>query len=102
MTDELVPIACSLSAQDAIGQAGEWSDLVGRASAVEALPDGARMQFPLHLAAVVADLTEREAECCGFLDLELRTTGGELVLEMRSASPDAWPVISALTGVANP
>ncbi len=102
MTDERVPIACDLSAQDAVGQAGEWSDLVGRASAVQALPDGARMRFPLDLAAVVADLVEREADCCRFLDLDLRTAGGELVLDVRSASPGAWPVISALTGVAKP
>lgn len=101
MTDEPLPVSCSLGAQDAVGQASEWSDLLGRASAVEALPGGARMRFPLDMAAAVADLAEREAQCCGFLDIDLRTTDGELVLEMTSANPGAWPVISALTGVAN-
>lgn len=101
MRNELLPASCSLGEEKAASQVQEWSDLVGRAAAIEALPKGARFWLPVDPAASVSDLAEREAGCCGFLDVDLRTTDSELVIEMRSANPDAWPVISALTGMAH-
>ena len=101
MTNELTPVACSLSAQEAAGQMLEWADLTGHATSITTLPDGARLSFPSDLAASIADLAEREAKCCAFLTIGLRTTDHEVVLEMTSANPDALPVIAALTGAKN-
>ena len=100
MPPEPEPIACTLTTRDAAAQALEWTDLHGRADSVEVLPTGARMRVPAELAPRVADLVRRETACCAFLDISTVMSDDALVIEVTSADPDAWPVISLLLGVS--
>ncbi len=93
------PVVCTLTSKDAVGQAFEWSDLRGKAIAVEALTGGARIRFPSDLESHLGDLTKREAECCAFLDFMTVVADGELILDITSPNPDALPVIALLAGL---
>jgi hypothetical protein len=93
------PIACTLTTKDAAGQALEWVDLQGVATAVAPLPDGARMTFPASLRAQVEDLADRERTCCTFLTITTETVDGTLVLDVTSENPEGRPVIAVLAGL---
>lgn len=100
MTDPTTPIACTLTSNDAAAQALEWTDLNKLASAVDSIPTGVRMTFPLDLKTQVEDLARRESECCGFMSLSTSEADGGLALEITSQHPEAAPMISLLCGLA--
>lgn len=94
-----VPIACTLTNDDAAKQALEWVDLQHRCSEVSAIEGGVSMTLPASLANEVADLVRREAGCCAFLTIETSVRGDVLTLEVSSPNADVLPVISALAGI---
>lgn len=92
------PIACTLSAAGYARRRAELSALAARAlRSREATPDGERLVFAAD-AGTERDLraaVAAEAECCGFLRMELRRGDDGLVLDI--AGPrDARPVIAEL------
>jgi hypothetical protein len=93
------PIVCTLTETDATEQALEWVDLQGRAVEVAAIDGGVRMTLPASLVDQVTDLAEREARCCAFLTINMSVADEILTLDISSPNPDAFPVISALTGI---
>lgn len=97
-----VPIACTLTNNDAAKQLLEWVDLQHRCSEVVAIESGVRMTLPESLTDDIADLVRREAACCAFLTIETSVIGGVLTLDISSPNPDALPVISALAGIPLP
>lgn len=99
MPPEPQPVVCTLTPSAAAGQAFEWTDLHEQAIAVQPLPGGARIRFPSDLEPHIADLTNREAECCAFLDFSSIVVDGELILDITSPNPDALPVIALLAGM---
>ena len=97
-----VPIACTLTNDDAAKQALEWVDLQHRCSDVAAIESGVRMTLPTSLTDDVADLVRREEGCCAFLTIETSVIGDVLTLDISSPNPDVLPVISALAGIPLP
>ena len=101
---ERIPIACTLSADDAERRVAEWSDLrrehlIGR----DDLLDGVRLRFAAQpgLEDDVRALAAAEAECCAFLTLDVAGDDGEVRLEV-TGPDDARPVIAALAGELSP
>ena len=58
------------------------------------------MAFPMEILADVADLAQRESECCAFLNITLIEKHDELALEVCAEDPEAVEVILAMTEVA--
>ena len=99
MTQRFEPIACSLPLRDAASQAGEWTDLSGKAVSFERIPGGLQVRYPLELADQVEDLVSREAACCAWLSLTTERTYEAIEVTLTSENPDSGPVIEALVGV---
>ena len=57
--------------------------------------DGSRLTFPRSLAAELADLIAREADCCAFFTFTMTVRHDELVLEV-DASDEARELVAAL------
>lgn len=100
MTSNSEPVACTLTTKEAASQVLEWTDLRSHATSITALDDGARMVLPATLADQVADLAEREAACCTFLDIFLTSKNDDLVLEITTESEEGQGVIALLAGLA--
>ncbi|MGI9015965.1 MAG: hypothetical protein ACR2HR_02480 [Euzebya sp.] len=94
-----IPIACSLSADDAANQVLEWTDLQRHVLSTQVLPHGVVMTLPLELAEVIEDLARREAACCGFLDITTTQMPDHVRLQITSEQDQALPVIQMLSGV---
>jgi len=84
-----IPIACSLTAPEAVDRGGEWQQfLSGHVS--EVVRDGPSVR--LHLAAgdksllTAVDLAEREKACCAFFTFTVELDGGGRWL--RVTAPD--------------
>jgi len=98
-----VPIACTLSADDATERGAEWRDFVSRnvVGVVRPAPSQARLRLrpgdEVVLAAV--DLARREKACCAFfgLSIEPQPAANWLVIE---APEDAAPLLDQLLGSA--
>ena len=97
-TQEHEPVACTATVQAARQQLSEWRDLRGFASTVARIPDGVRMLLPAEVEPDLRELVDREAECCRFLDFELRHDGRLHTLEVTSPNPEADEVIAMLVG----
>ena len=95
MTDQPIPIACSLSTIDSARQVASWRDLGLHASDFERLDGGFVATFPIHVAQTVQALADREAECCRFLAIRTTQGTGAVRLEI-TAGEDAQPVVEAL------
>ena len=76
---KIVPIACTLEANDAADRTGEWAQVVARAEERIRTDDGIRLRFPAEpaLAATLAELAAKEADCCAFFDFSLSLAHGE-------------------------
>jgi hypothetical protein len=93
-------VACGLEAVEAGTRATEWRRLreeAGQGS--DWIPGGARLWLQPESQAVAEDLAEREAICCGFLDIDLASDGDRLRLDLTSLAPDAAPVIACIAGL---
>ena len=58
------------------------------------------MRFPAAHSARIADLAEREAACCAFLDVNTLVEADEFVVEITADNPDAIGFIELLAGLA--
>lgn len=95
------PIACSLSADGAQRQLGEWDALRRDALRVVRIDGGVAMTFPATLDSVVRDLAAREAACCSFLDIGLEPGDDEITVTIVSPHPQAQPIVAALAGTGD-
>ncbi len=80
-------------------QIGEWQALVPNQTRVERVDGGYVVTFEASVAPVVEDLARRESACCGFLDIDSRSTPDGVRLLVTSPNPDALPVIELLVGI---
>ena len=65
---------------------------------LQPIPDGIRLIFEVdHSMFSVADLAQREAECCPFYDFKLRVHGEERALDI-TAGPGRESAVLALLG----
>jgi hypothetical protein len=99
MSKENLPIACSLPARESRNQIGEWQALVEHQIATHRTNDGFEVVYDVDVSEVVEDLAQREAACCGFLDMAFTRTPDSVRLRVTSPNPDALPVIELLVGV---
>jgi hypothetical protein len=93
-------VACELDAVGMSDRTEEWerlrADFCVRA---ETIPGGARLWLRREAGPEAGDLARREADCCGFLDVDLVSEGRRLRLDLTSPAPEAAPVIAQLVGV---
>jgi hypothetical protein len=97
LVDWCVPDACTLPPRDQPLRVAEWDALFSQsARQVRRMPD--RAVFVLDRtsasAASVADLADRESQCCSFLTFALSFGSDSLQLEVSSA--DRPDVVTAL------
>ena len=93
-------VACDLDSADVKTRIGEWRalrDAHGRGA--EAVPDGARLWLSPDATSIAADLIQREAQCCGFLDLEMVAEADRVRLEITSLSPEGAQAAVFLAGL---
>ena len=93
--DSNKPTACTLSAADVSARVAEMKRL-GQDALLSV--DGAgtlRFRGDTETRARLEAIVAAEAECCPFLDMELREDAGALVLEIR-APQEAEPVVADL------
>lgn len=102
MSSTPAPVACTLDDQRAEAQALEWVDVQRLALRTEPVESGAEMTFPGRLASTITDLAEREAACCGFLNIATSLIGDDFVVKITSENPAAIGVIAALSGIELP
>lgn len=95
-------VACQLDSNDAVCRVAEWQRLRASALGSTAIPKGIRLWLPVETLKVADELARREAECCGFLDIELAEDGGLLRLDIISVASDAAPIITAIVGGSSP
>ena len=93
--DSDTPIACTLSAAGLSARVAEMKRL-GRDALLSADGAGAlRFRANGDTTARLEAIVAAEAECCPFLDMDLREEAGALVLEIR-APQGADPVVAEM------
>jgi hypothetical protein len=93
-------VACDLSTAELGARAAEWRRLRDSAGlGATRIDGGARLSLRLDAAAAAADLVQREARCCGFLDFELTSESDRLRLDITSPDPQGSGVAAALAGL---
>ena len=96
-----IPIACTLTAEDAAAQAGEWVALRDQLLESTVIVGGRRLRFPVALQEHVRDLARREAACCAFLTIEVDADDEFVEVAISSPDPAAAPVIDLLAGASS-
>ena len=102
MDDWCAPDACSLPIADQPGRVAEWDTLFATAvRRVESVPDGVRFELDRSRARVsaVADLADRESQCCSFFTFGVMVGSDALVLSV-AADPEHAEVVEALSARA--
>jgi hypothetical protein len=100
--DWCAPEACSLPRADQPARVAEWDALFTDAvCAVSPIDGGVRfvVDRTVSTPAVVADLADRESQCCSFLGFTVAVGDGTLTLDV-TADPDHADVVAALAGRA--
>jgi hypothetical protein len=100
--DWCAPVACSLPLADQPGRVAEWDRLFADAvSDVSPIEGGVRFVVDRTAArpAAVADLADRESQCCAFLCFALVIGDGTLRLDVTSGAVYA-DVVEALAARA--
>ena len=98
-SDRLIGAACTLNSDELHERLAEWRRLRGRATAIETIDGGARLDFEVaEPLAPIADLLTREAECCAFYTFTLRIDGPTRQLDI-SAGAGGEPAVRALLGL---
>ena len=98
--DRGVPLACSLDASDASRRRERWLALAERALiGAERTPAGARHTYRAERSVEreLRELIELEAECCPFLEFELSSSDGALLLDIRGPA-EAAEIIELFAG----
>lgn len=91
-------MACTLTPDAHAQRRAEVGELLARAlRSREAVGDGARLVFDGTVEAELRAWVAAEAECCPFLDMDLRRSGQEMVLDV-SGPPEARPIVAELLG----
>jgi hypothetical protein len=102
MDERCAPDACSLPLADQPGRVAEWDTLFATAvRRVEKLPGGVRFELDRSRAAVaaVADLADRESQCCAFFTFGV-TVGFDTLALSVDADPEHADVAKALAARA--
>jgi len=93
-----VPVACSLTADDAATRMVEWQTFL-HASVVSSARDGDGLHLQLvhsdDVLLAAADLAAREQACCPFFSMTIRIDAGGRTLTL-DAPPDATGVLDHL------
>jgi hypothetical protein len=101
MGDMKAPIACSLTVAEAGDRTSEWRQVM-RASVREIEVDGpvARLRLVDDDEALVrvADLAEREQQCCPFFGFSIELGGGQRWLRI-SVPPEAVEVLGQFSAL---
>ncbi|MEY2420995.1 MAG: hypothetical protein QOI95_1062 [Acidimicrobiaceae bacterium] len=95
--DLSTPIVCTLSSDAMADRSSAWTELLGRATEREPTTTGMRLRFDTDpdVAATIADLAAREAECCAFFSFSITVDARGVWLGV-DAPPDGRPVLDAL------
>ena len=96
-----VPVACSLGPAALAAQAQRWERLAAQAMTGRAsTPDGLRISFRPGPGAEdeLRALAAVETECCPWATWTVQAADGELVLDVRSPSPDGTATLHAMFG----
>lgn len=96
VTQDDVPVACSLDAADTADRIADWRRLTEGAPRAP-LADGLRLTLPIGRLREVADLAAAEQACCPFLDFHLHLDGPNLHLEVRAPAAGAETLASLFT-----
>ena len=88
-------IGCGLTADEMGDRIDEWHRLAAAADTREPIDDGVRMTFDTVDRRALADLVEREHECCPFLSFATVLSPGGTTLEIR-APAGAGELLAAL------
>jgi hypothetical protein len=102
MDEWCAPDACSLPVADQPGRVGEWDTLFQKAvREIETVPGGVRFELDRSRAkvAAVADLADRESQCCAFFTFGVRVASDALALSV-DADPEHAEVVQALAARA--
>jgi len=92
-------VACTLGPAQRDGRGAQWQFLRDHHGlGTEPIPDGIRIWLRPQARALAESLARQEADCCGFLDLELASDGGRLRLDITSPVAEAAPTIAWLAG----
>ena len=95
--DRALGVACSLTDAQRRERLEDWRNLRDR-SLLQPIRNGVRLVFqPDHSMFAVADLAQREAECCPFYEFKLSVTGDERTLDI-TAGPGRESAVQALLG----
>ena len=95
--DRALGVACSLSDTERRERLEDWRRLRDR-SLIQPIRGGVRLVFqPDHSMFAVADLAQREAECCPFYDFTLSVIGEERTLDI-TAGPGREAAVEAFLG----
>ncbi len=93
------PIACTLEAARRPKRRAEWEALMAQVQHRERLENGMLLVFRRGATthADVADLVQRERECCAFFDFRIGTDEGNVVLQIE-VPRQAMAAVDALVG----
>jgi hypothetical protein len=96
--DRLLSAACTLGPEEMRTRLREWTTLRDR-SVLRQEPDGVVLTLPDNTSiAALADLVERESECCGFYTFTLTIDGPARELRI-SAGAGREAAVQALLGL---
>lgn len=99
VADPLMDASYNLGAADMRERLAEWCALHDRATQIERIEGGLRIQLgPEEPIDGVADLVHRESRCCGFYAFSLRVRGDQRALEA-TAGPGLDAAVLALVGL---
>lgn len=96
-----VPVACTLDAAGAADQLDDWGRLQALCTRTEREANRATLWFDACAEESLRAVAEREAACCGFLDLDVRRVDDLVRLDISSESPGAQAVIELLVAQAS-
>jgi hypothetical protein len=94
-----IPIACTLTAEEAPDRVAEWRDALSVAKSRERTASGYRLRFAKDpaFAGRLADLAAREVECCAFFTFTVTLDSSGLVFDV-IAPPETHEMIGELFG----
>lgn len=94
-----IPIACSLTADEAPDRVDAWRSTLESALTRETTAAGFRLGFPRDpaIASRLADLAAREVDCCAFFTFTVTFTHDALQLDV-AAPPETHEMIGELFG----
>jgi len=99
--EERLSASCTLAPGEMYARIAEWLALRDRCGEVRPTPTGAVLVLAVDESLDgVANLVDRESQCCGFYQFAIRIGGASRELEI-DAGPDGRPAIDALLSIAS-